>query len=191
MTALQWAARFDYETYLAWEENQEARHEYVAGEVFAMSGGSDAHYTITLNVASAIRDALRGSPCRTFVSGMKIHIAAADSSLYPDVFVSCDPRDRSEAAALAKSHPKLVIEVLSPSTASWDRGRKFELYRQIDELEEYLLIEQDRMHADLFRRNAEGLWVLQPISPKIGVINLASVGVDLPLETLYEDVELI
>ena len=198
MTALQQAPRFDYETYLVWEETRDERHEYVAGEVFAMSGGSDAHYTITGNAFAALRQALRSSPCRAFVSGMKIHIAAADASLYPDVFVTCDARDRSEAAALAKSHPKLVIEVLSPSTASWDRGRKFELYRQINELEEYLLIEQDRLHVDLFRRNTEGLWVLQPIGPEVSPkgspkgnrIILASVDVELPLESLYEDVEL-
>lgn len=189
MALPQHAERFDYEAYLAWEETQEERHEYVAGEIFAMSGGTDAHYTITLNAASAIRDALRGSPCRAFVSGMQVRVTAADSGLYPDVFVTCDERDRGDAAVLAKSHPKLVVEVLSPSTAAWDRGRKFELYQQIEELEEYLLVEQDRLHADLFRRNAEGLWVLHPIGPG-GTVKLASVAVELPLESLYEDVEL-
>ena len=189
MALPQVAERFDYQAYLAWEATQEGRHEYVAGEVFAMSGGSDAHYTITLNAASAIRDALRGSPCRAFVAGMQVRIAAADCGLYPDVFVTCDERDRSAEAALAKCHPRLVVEVLSPSTAAWDRGRKFELYQQIAELDEYLLIEQDRVHADLFRRNAEGLWVLHPIGPG-GTVKLASVGVELPLEALYEDVAL-
>lgn len=189
MALPQLADRFDYEAYLAWEDTQEERHEYVAGEVFAMSGGTDAHYTITGNTFASLRDALRGSPCRAFVAGMQVRIAETDSGLYPDVFVTCDARDRGEAAVRAKSHPKLVIEVLSPSTAAWDRGRKFELYQQIDALEEYLLIEQDRLHADLFRRNAEGLWVLHPIGPG-GVVKLASVGVDMALETFYEDVEL-
>lgn len=147
-------ASFDFDAYMAWEETQEERHEYVAGEVFAMSGGSDAHYTIAGNVFGSLRAALRGSPCRAFISGMKVHIAAADAGLYPDVFVTCDARDRGDDARQAKSHPRLIVEVLSPSTAAWDRGRKFKLYQQIPELQEYLLIEQDRLHADLFRKNA-------------------------------------
>lgn len=180
---------FDFHTYMAWEEAQEERHEYVAGEVFAMSGGSDAHYTIAGNVFGSLRAALRGSACRTFISGMKVYIAAADAGLYPDVFVTCDARDRGDDARQAKSHPRLVVEVLSPSTAAWDRGRKFELYQQIPELQEYLLIEQDRLHIDLFRKNAEGLWVLHPAGPD-SVVKLMSVEVDFALASLYEDVDL-
>ena len=179
---------FDFDAYMAWEEHQEARHEYVAGEVFAMSGGSDAHATIGLNVATALRGLLRDGPCRAFASGMKVHIEAADAAVYPDVFVTCDPRDRTDSARLAKAHPSLVVEVLSPSTAAWDRGRKFELYQQIPELREYLLIEQDRIHADLFRRNAEGLWVLHPAAPG-ATVRLESVGLELPLAEFYEDVD--
>jgi Uma2 family endonuclease len=181
--------RFDFEAYMAWEETQEERHEYVAGEVFGMSGGSDAHYTIAGNVFGSLRTALRGSACRAFIAGMKVYIAAADAALYPDVFVTCDARDRGDDARHAKSHPRLIVEVLSPSTAAWDRGRKFELYQQIPELQEYLLIEQDRLHADLFRRNAEGLWVLHPAGPE-AVVKLASVEVELALTSFYEDVEL-
>jgi len=180
--------RFDVESYLAWEETQPERHEYFAGEVFAMSGGTDAHYTITLNLAASLRSALAGTPCRPFVSGMKVSIKAADAILYPDVFLTCDARDKAPEAALAKSHPLLVAEVLSDSTAAYDRGRKFELYQQIPELQEYLIIEQDRAHADLFRKNDEGLWVLHPI-PAGGTISLQSVNLSLPLAGLYADVE--
>mgnify|MGYP002619696316 CR=1 FL=1 len=182
----------DFDAYMAWEEHQEARHEYVAGEVFAMSGGSDAHFTIIGNVFAALRAALRAGlhahPCRVFMAGMKLKVDAANSVFYPDVFVTCDPRDRTDSARLAKAHPSLVVEVLSPSTAAWDRGRKFELYQQIPELREYLLIEQDRIHADLFRRNAEGLWVLHPAAPG-ATVRLESVGLDLPLAEFYEDVD--
>ena len=180
---------FDVESYLAWEKTQSERHEYFAGEVFAMSGGTDAHYTILLNTATSLKVALSGKPCRAFLSGMKLRVDRADAVFYPDVFVTCDPRDRQPEASLAKQHPALIIEVLSDSTAAFDRGRKFEHYQQIDTLQEYLLIEQDRKHADLFRKNSEGLWVLHPAGEG-DVVRLESVGAALALDGLYEDVEL-
>ena len=180
-------AGFDIAAYMAWEETHEERHEFLNGEVFAMSGGTDAHYTIGLNLAASLKAALRKGPCRAFIAGMKIEIKAADAVLYPDVFVTCDPRDRAESANLAKSHPCFVAEVLSSSTGAYDRGRKFELYQSIPELQEYLLIEQDRQHADLFRKNAEGLWVLYPLGPN-DLIQLASLDLTLALADLYEDV---
>lgn len=180
---------FDLDAYMAWEDTQTERHEYLAGEVFAMSGGTDAHYTILLNTATNLKAALSGKPCRAFISGMKLRIDRADAVFYPDVFVTCDPRDRQPDASLAKQHPSLIVEVLSDSTAAFDRGRKFELYQQIDTLQEYLLIEQDRKHADLFRKNNEGLWVLRPAGPG-DVIRLDSVDSTLTLDDLYEDVEL-
>lgn len=180
---------FDVNAYMAWEDEQPERHEYLAGEVFAMSGGTDAHYTILGNAYAGLRAALSGKPCRAFVSGMKLRIDRADAVFYPDVFVTCDARDRQPEASLAKQHPALIIEVLSDSTAAFDRGRKFELYQQIDTLQEYLLIEQDRKHADLFRKNSEGLWVLHPAGEG-DVVTLESVGVELALDGLYEDVEL-
>ena len=183
------ATEFDVDAYMEWEAEQPERHEYLGGEVFAMSGGTDAHYTILLNAATRLKNALSGKPCRAFVSGMKLRIERADAVFYPDVFVTCDARDRQPEASLAKQYPALVVEVLSDSTAAFDRGRKFELYQQIDSLQEYLLIEQDRKHADLFRKNSEGLWVLHPAGEG-DVVRLESVGVELVLEGLYEDVEL-
>ena len=182
-------AEFDIDAYMEWEETQVERHEYLGGEVFAMSGGTDAHYTVLGNAYAGLRAALAGKACRAFISGMKLRIDRADVVFYPDVFVTCDPRDRQPDASLAKQHPSLIIEVLSDSTAAFDRGRKFELYQQIDTLSEYLLIEQDRPHADLFRKNSEGLWVLHPAGPG-SVIRLESVEAELALDGLYEDVEL-
>jgi Uma2 family endonuclease len=188
MAVPQTQPRFDVKSYLAWEETQPERHEYFAGEIFAMSGGTDAHYTILGNLFANLKSTLAGSPCRPFVSGMKVHIEAADAVLYPDVFVTCDARDKTPEAALAKSHPLLVVEVLSDSTAAYDRGRKFELYQQIEALQEYLIIEQDRAHADLFRKNAEGLWVLHPV-PAGSTVTLQSLNLNVKLAELYADVE--
>jgi Uma2 family endonuclease len=177
---------FDIPAYLDWEAAQADRHEYIAGEVFAMTGARGTHNLIAGNVYMALRQALRGTPCRTHIEGMKLHVQAADAVLYPDVFVTCDPQDLTEQAELAKTSPKLVVEVLSESTAAYDRGLKFELYQRLPSLQEYLLIEQDRVHADLFRRNAEGLWVLHPSGPG-ETVQLDSVGLTLPMELIYED----
>jgi Uma2 family endonuclease len=179
---------FDADAFLAWEEGQEARHEFIAGEVLAMSGGTDAHYTITLNLSARLKADLRGTPCRPFLSGMQVRVEVADAVLYPDVFVTCDPRDRGADAQRVKRHPLLIAEVLSATTSAYDRGLKFELYQRLESLQEYLLIEQDRLHADLFRRNAEGLWVLHPLGPG-ATVHLQSVSLTLPIEALYEDVE--
>lgn len=181
---------FDLASYFAWEETQEERHEYWQGEVFAMSGGTDTHYTVLLNLATALKAEFSGTPCRPFVSGMKVNVEAADAVFYPDVFVTCHPADRLPEANMAKSHPVFIAEVLSASTAAYDRSRKFELYQQIPELQEYLLIEQDRRHADLFRKNAEGFWVLHPYGES-GVISLESLNVQVPMSTLYADTDVI
>ena len=176
-----------FEAYMAWEAEQPERHEFFAGEVFAMTGARATHNTIALNIAVALRDVLRNTSCRVFISDMKLHVASADASFYPDVFVSCDPRDRTPDAELVQRHPQLVVEVLSDSTAAFDRGQKFEAYRSLDSLAAYLLVEQHRPHADLFVRNAEGLWVLNPVGEG-GTLTIPSMGVELPMASVYEGV---
>ena len=176
-----------FEAYMAWEADQPERHEFLGGEVFAMTGARATHNTIALNIALALRDALRGTPCRVFIADMKLHVAAANASFYPDVFVSCDPRDRTPDAELVQRHPQLVVEVLSDSTAAFDRGQKFEAYRSLDSLTAYLLVEQNSPHADLFVRNAEGLWVLNPVGEG-GSLTIAPLGVVLPMAAVYEGI---
>ena len=123
--------------YLVWEAGQTERHEFVDGEVFAMAGAEDRHVTVAMNMAFALRQHLTGSPCRTYMSDMKLHVAAANQYFYPDVLVTCSPLD--QANATVKSEPKLIAEVLSPSTAAYDRGLKFGLYRALPSLQEYVL----------------------------------------------------
>lgn len=176
-----------FEAYMAWEADQPERHEFFAGEVFAMTGARATHNTIALNIAIALRDALRGTPCRVFIADMKLHAASVNASFYPDVFVSCDPRDRTPDAELVQRHPQLVVEVLSDSTAAFDRGQKFEAYRSLDSLTAYLLVEQNRPHADLFVRNAEGLWVLNPVG-EAESLTIAPLGVVLSMAAVYEGI---
>lgn len=187
MGAPQQSPAFTIDDFLTWEAGQPERHEYLQGEVYAMTGARDAHNTIAGNIFVHLREALRGGPCRVYIADMKLRLDAADAVFYPDLMVTCDPRDRSAEADTCKRHPRLVVEVLSETTAAYDRGRKFELYRTIETLEEVLLVEQDRRHADLFRREAAGRWVLESVGPA-GEIRLASLGVSLPLERVYEDV---
>ena len=176
-----------FQAYMAWEAEQPERHEFFAGEVFAMTGARATHNTIAGNVFLLLKQSLRGTPCRIFFADMKLHVASADASFYPDVFVSCDPRDRTPDAELVQRHPQLVVEVLSDSTAAFDRGQKFEAYRSLDSLAAYLLVEQHRPHADLFVRNAEGLWVLNPVGEG-GTLTITSMGVELPMAAVYEGV---
>ncbi len=122
---------------------------------------------------------------------MKLHVDAVDAVFYPDVMATCDARDKTPEADLAKQHPVLIVEVLSESTSAYDRGLKFEHYRNIDTLKEYLLVEQDRRHADLFLREEDAAgkprWVLYA-SGVADDVELDSVGVRLSMDTLFEDV---
>lgn len=176
--------RFGADAYLAWEAEQPCKNEFIAGEVFAMSGASDAHVTIAGNLFVALRTYLRGTPCRVFMADMKLRVEAGDAFFYPDVFVTCAESDRGRP--LHKAAPILVAEVLSPSTSAYDRGQKFAHYRSIPELREYLLIDTERVAVDLFRRDDSGHWVLYP-SVAGETVELSSVGLGLPVAALYED----
>lgn len=177
--------RFSPETYLAWEAEQPEKHEYVDGEVFAMAGAGESHVTISLNVAMALRQHLKGSPCRTFMSDMKVQVDTADCFFYPDVVVTCNPVDAQDP--LVKREPQLIVEVLSPSTAAYDRGAKFSVYRQIGSLQEYVLIDTDTRATDVYRKGSDGLWVLHPFTRDAAVV-LASVALTLPASVLFDEV---
>jgi Uma2 family endonuclease len=170
------------EDYLAWESTQAQKHEYMAGEVYAMVGASDRHVTISLNIAAALRNHLRGGPCRTYISDMKLHVAAVDAWFYPDVMVVCEAADL--ARAQDKTAPVLIVEVLSPSTEAFDRGGKFAAYRQIDTLREYLMVDPESGRVELYRREAEGRWSL--LAPA-DATELLSVDLRLSAAEIFED----
>lgn len=171
--------------YLAWEATQTERHDYVDGEVFAMAGAEDRHVTVTGNVYMALRQHLRGTPCRTFMADMKLQAEAESSYFYPDVLVTCSAAD-AESRQL-KREPTLIVEVLSPSTEAYDRGEKFRRYRQITSLREYALVDIDRRQVDVFRQQPDGLWTLHPFAPGEGLA-LASVDLAIDDATLFAEV---
>ncbi len=172
--------------FLTWEAGKALRHEFVAGEVFAMAGAEDRHITAAGNLYVALRQHLRGTPCRVYMADMKLQIAAANSFFYPDLMVTCSQADASRR--LVKQDARFVAEVLSPSTAAYDRGAKFLAYRALPSLEEYLLIDIDNQTCDLYRKGVDGLWVLHPSSAGSSV-TLASVAVTLAVSELFADLE--
>ena len=178
-------AIFPAAEYLAWEAAQLDRHEYIDGEVFAMAGAEDRHVTVAMNLAFALRQHLAGTLCRTFMSDMRLHGAAANSYFYPDVLVTCSALDL--ASPLVKTEPKLIAEVLSPSTAAYDRGLKFSHYRSLASLQEYVLIDLDTRSTDCYRKGADGLWVLHPFARGVPV-SLASVALELTAAQLFAEV---
>jgi Uma2 family endonuclease len=177
--------RFTREEYLEWEARQTERHEYVNGEIFALAGARRGHAIIALNIASELRNQLRGKPCRPFMADMKLQIDAADAFFYPDVLVTCDERDAR--ADLQIEHPRLIIEVLSDSTAAYDLGLKFEYYRLVPELREYVVIEPDRQRIYAYRKNEAGEWLLRDLLPG-EPLTLASVGCSITRDDIFEGV---
>lgn len=177
------------EEYLAWEELQDTKHEFLDGmayDVYAMAGARDAHVTTTGNIFALAKAHLRGTPCRTYISDMKLQVDEVGAYFYPDVFVTCDERDRANEKQ--KSHPKLIVEVLSPSTADFDRGEKFAIYRKIASLQEYAVVDASRRRVDLFRKDDSGHWVLWP-SDGLDAMEFASIGLIASFADIFEDVE--
>jgi Uma2 family endonuclease len=171
--------------YLAWEAAQAERHEYIDGEVFAMAGAEDRHVTVAGNLYITLRQHLSGSACRTYMSDMRLHVAAANSYFYPDVLVTCSALD--QASAMVKTEPKLIVEVLSPTTAAYDRGLKFSHYRTLTSLEEYVLVDLDTRATDCYRKGTDGLWVLHPFA-RGEVVELVSVALTLTAAQLFAEV---
>jgi Uma2 family endonuclease len=173
------------EDYLRWENEQPERHEFYRGEVFAFACGKRVHGRVVANLARALGSALSGSKCQVFSEGMKVQ-PADDAILYPDVFVACDPDDL--CTEMIFHAPKLVIEVLSPSTQAYDRSQKFALYRRMASLQEYALVDPETRRVEVFRIGADGLWVLHDMS-EAAMVTLASVGCEVTMVAMFEGVD--
>lgn len=179
------------EEYLQMEETSPIKHEYRDGEIYAMAGANDAHVTITGNLFALLRSHVRGSGCRVYIADMKTRLEALNRFYYPDILVTCDPRDQETDTY--KRFPKLIVEVLSDSTELFDRGDKFFDYQTLDSLEEYVLINTKRQRVECFRRNAKALWELQFYIPELlppdqATFQLQSIGFESAIADLYEDV---
>lgn len=174
--------------YLQGEEAATVKHEYLDGEVWAMVGASDAHVSIAGNIFFLLKQALKQSPCRPYISDMKVNVAAANAFFYPDVLVSCNPKDRDNR--LFKQHPVFIAEVLSPSTEAFDRGAKFAAYRQLESLQSYWLIDSRTQAIDCFRRTADNAWLLHSHTGPGDKLAIPELNLELDFAEIYADVDL-
>ncbi len=178
------------EEYLELERRAEYKSEYFQGEMFAMAGASLAHNVLAMNLAALLHTQLRRGPCRVLPSDMRVHVSPTGLYTYPDVSVVCGPPQLADEHSDILLNPSFIAEILSPSTEGNDRGRKFEQYRAIASLAEYLLVAQDRVHVELFTRPADGHWVLSEASGLEATLELPGIGCRLSLADLYEKVDL-
>jgi Uma2 family endonuclease len=176
------------EEYLEFEERSSVRHEYIDGQIFAMSGATEAHNVICGNLYALVHAHVRGTGCRASINDMKVHVKIARSFYYPDIMVTCEP---FEAKSVFKDSPVLIVEVLSPSTKQVDRREKLVAYRQLASLKEYVIVHQDRQRIEIYRKDSDDQW---EISTLVGVDELQlkslSKPVRIPVSAIYEDVVL-
>ena len=177
---------FPRDEYLQWEEQQNEKHEYVDGQIYAMAGASENHVDITTNLTVILASYLRGGNCKVFPTDMHLHIASKNIYYYPDLLVTCDERDRLNKQY--KSYPCLLIEVLSESTEAKDRGVKFAHYQTLDSLQEYVLVNQWEKRVEIFRRTDRQFWLLQTLTED-DIIELQSINLAIPVKDIYEGVE--
>jgi len=176
--------------YLEMEEKSAERHEFHDGEILAMSGGTFDHAGLSTNMSSALHARLRGKPCQVRDSNMRVRITGQNKYVYPDALVVCggpqfDPEDKNRTTLI---NPKVIVEVLSNSTESYDRGNKFRLYRNIPSLEEYVLVSQREPLVEVFIRQLDGSWLQKVFEGLAAGVEFKSLELKLPIAEIYEGI---
>jgi Uma2 family endonuclease len=177
------------EQYLEIERKAEFKSEYYQGEMFAMSGARYPHIGIVANAMRELGQQLRRGPCRPFSNDMRVRVTPTGLYTYPDVVIVCGEPQFADDTFDTLLNPTVIIEVLSESTEAYDRGQKFEQYRSLESLAEYMMISSQRVSAELFARQPDGRWLLTARSRLEDSIELQSVGCHLALADLYEKVD--
>ncbi len=181
--------RMTEDEYLAFERTTETKHELIDGQVYAMSGGTMRHHRIAGDTYGTLHIQLLGGPCEPFPSDMQVHIPATGSFVYPDVSVVCGEPELRQGPGDLLLNPTLVVEVLSPSTESYDRNLKFRHYWTIPTLQQYVLIYQDEPLVECFTRQADASWRLDIAEGLNSTVELASIGCTLTLADVYARVD--
>jgi Uma2 family endonuclease len=171
--------------YLEWEERQEFRYEYVNGEVYAMTGGSVNHGEIAMNIGRLLGNHLDDSGCRVLTSNVKVNIQESNDYVYADISVTCDERDRT--ATKFVSHPCLIVEVLSPSTENRDRWEKFNLYRRSDSLQDYVLVDTNKIEIALYSKDDRGKWEIIRYGEG-DIVELKSIDLSFLIDRVYKNI---
>jgi Uma2 family endonuclease len=177
------------EEYLAGERSSTCKHEYYAGEVFAMAGGTEQHNLIGGNIFASLHQQLRKRSCNTYSSDMRVTIPSTDLYTYPDVTVVCGKAQFEDDHHDTLLNPTVIVEVLSSSTEMYDRGKKFQNYRTLASLQEYLLVAQDEYRIEHFIRQPDGQWLLSEAKELEAIVILPSIACQLALVDVYEKVE--
>jgi len=177
------------EQYLELERDAVEKHEFIDGEMVAIAGGAPRHAIITANIGSVLRTQLRKSGCVTFSPDVRVCISRGRMIAYPDVTVVCGEPDFLDSRRDVLKNPKVLVEVLSPSTENYDRGKKATYYRLLPSLQEFLLVEQEPVFVEHNRRMDDGTWQVIICQEAESVIRLSSIGVELPVAVIYEEIE--
>lgn len=178
------------EEYLALEEKSLEKHEYFDGRMYAMAGATPAHNLIAFNIAGSLSSRLRGLPCHGAGSDQRVKIEASGLKTYPDVLIVCPPERYDERDPNSLLNPKVIIEVLSPSTEHYDRTDKFDHYKQIAELSDYILVAQDRVRVEHYTRGQGDSWTVRSFNQRAHTLSLPSTSIELPLDEIYDRLEL-
>jgi Uma2 family endonuclease len=181
--------RYTIEDYFRIARDSTERLEYIDGEIVAMAGGTYNHSLIVANFGGELRNKLKGKPCRALESNLRVGIVRAGRYTYPDIPVVCGPPQFDPRDAETIVNPRVLIEVLSPSTERSDRGEKFNRYRLLESLQEYILVSQDKPLVECFLRQSDGGWLLMHFAGMEAIAKLRSLEVELPLAEIYAGVE--
>ena len=177
------------EDYLTIERQAAAKSEYLAGEIFSMAGASERHNLIVANLVGEFRSQLKQRPCKVYPSDMRVKIQSSGLYTYPDVVVICAEPEFEDDHKDTLLNPTLIVEVLSESTEAYDRGKKFEHYRSLKSLSDYVLVAQDGARVEHFVRQADGTWLFSAHNNLQDTLELPSVYCALPLHEIYDKVE--
>jgi Uma2 family endonuclease len=177
------------EEYLTRERKAAFRSQFYRGEMFAMAGGSPRHSLITANVIRELGSALKGRPCTAYDSNLRIRVSTTGLYTYPDASVICGKLEFDDEHRDTVLNPTVLVEVLSPSTEAYDRGKNFGHYRQLPSLQEYVLVEQDGPRVERHARNADNTWTVTFKSGRDQSLELVSIGVALRLAEIYDKVD--
>jgi len=187
MTAATAAPAMSPQDYLAFDRSAEGKHEYWHGEVFAMTGASRRHNLLVANIVRLLGNALLDGPCEVYPSDMRVAAASGEVFTYPDVTVACEGARFSDDAQDTLTNPSVVVEVLSPSTEAYDRGKKFEHYRGLEGLRHYVLVAQEYALVELYTRRPDGTWTLS--DHRAGdTLSLEISGLTLAVDDVYRRV---
>jgi Uma2 family endonuclease len=178
------------EQYLVSERAGDQKHEYYQGEVFAMVGASFSHVGIAANLLASLHGQLQSGPCRVFSSDLRVKVSRTGLYTYPDIGVVCDQPQFDDDQKDTLLNPRVIIEVLSPSTESYDRGKKFAHYRTVESLAEYLLVSQDQTRIEQYVRQPTHDWLLHEATEPAETIHLPSIECDLKLSDVYANIDL-